>query len=225
MTATPLLVLLLLAAPLAACAIEEPTGGGRSEELTVGGRCEGCEAVFQGRPATLGWEARIAPPGEPGEPMLLEGVVRRLDGAMAQGIIVYAYHTDAAGLYPTNPRPAGRASGRHGRLRGFARTDEAGRYRFETIRPAGYPGTDIPQHVHLHVVEPGRCTYYLDDVVFTDDPRLTPANRPQYEHGRGGGGVVTPTRDAEGRWRARRDIVLGQGIADYERCGPAPKNR
>ena len=53
------------------------------------------------------------------------------DGAPAAGIIVYAYQTDATGIYP-------RGSTRHGRLRGWVRTDEAGRYRFDTIRPGAY---------------------------------------------------------------------------------------
>ncbi len=41
-------------------------------------------------------------------------------------------------------------------------------YRFETIRPASYPNTKFAQHVHMHVVEPGRCTYFIDGTVFTD---------------------------------------------------------
>ena len=187
-------------------------------ETVVGGPCEGCEAVFEGRPAALGSVARIAPPGENGEPLILSGTVRRPDGSPAPGIVVYAYHTDAAGLYPADPRAGGTASARHGRLRGFVRTDPEGSFRFETIRPAGYPGTAIPQHIHLHVVEPGRCTYWIDDVVFADDPRLTAAQRRSHDHGRGGPGLVSPTRRADGAWIARRDIVLGAGIRDYARC-------
>ena len=200
----------MVAALLLAAALTEPI---------VGGPCEGCEAVFQGRPATIGAVTRLVPAGEKGEPMVLSGIVRRADGSPASGILVYAYQTNAAGIYPTDDAARGTAAHRHGRLRGFARTAGDGSYRFDSIRPGGYPGTSIPQHVHMHVIEPGRCTYWIDDVVFDDDPRLTPSERRSHDHGRGGPGLARPSRTAEGTWLARRDIVLGAGIEDYGRCG------
>lgn len=202
--------LLVIVTVLLACrAHASPT------EILVGGPCEGCEAVFEGRPATLAASARIAPATEAGEPLIIAGTVRDARGRAAAGVIVYAYHTDAKGLYP--PSPQGTRH-RHGRLRGFARTGRDGRYRFTTIRPASYPASRNPQHVHMHVVEPGRCHYYIDDVHFTDDPLLTPEVRAQADRGRGGSGVATPAR-ADRTWRVRRDITLGAGIADYARCG------
>lgn len=192
-----------------------PTGvSGR--ETIVGLPCEGCEAVFDGLPARLASTARLAPPAEPGEPLRLSGIVRDADGRPRPGIVVYAYHTDRGGLYPKDPRLHGEAA-RHGRLRGWARTDAGGRYEFRTIRPGGYPGESVPQHVHLHVLEPGRCTYYLGDVLFDDDPRLTPALRERERAAHGGSGIVRPLRDEDG-WRARRDVVLGLGVSGYERC-------
>jgi protocatechuate 3,4-dioxygenase beta subunit len=188
-------------------------------EPLIGGPCEGCEAVFEGRPATLAPSARIAPKGEPGEPLVIKGVVTDAVRRPVAGVIVYAYHTDARGRYPGSDEQRRTASGRHGRLRGFARTDAEGRYAFETIRPASYPVPDAPpQHVHMHVVEPGRCHYYLDDLLFTDDPRLTPEARRRMDRGRGGSGIATPAKHA-GTWSVRRDIVLGANIADYARCG------
>jgi protocatechuate 3,4-dioxygenase beta subunit len=207
---------LTLALGLLACSRE-----GAALEPIVGLPCEGCEAVFEGLPAdraAIPAVSRIAPAGEPGEPLVLSGTVRSGDGQPAAGLIVYAYHTDAGGIYPRSEAAAGPASHRHGRLRGFARTGPDGRYRFDTIRPGGYPNTDIPQHVHLHVIESGRCSYYLDDVVFTDDPRLTARQREAHKHGRGGYGVVTPRKDAAGTWIAERDITLGAGISGYDRC-------
>lgn len=182
----------------------------------VGGPCEGCEAVFQGLPApsSLEWVGRIAPPGEPGEPMGLEGVVRSPDGDVAPGVIIYAYHTDAEGVYPDDPSLSG-AAARHGRLRGWVRTDSLGRYRFDTIRPASYPGQAIPAHVHMHVIEPGRCTYWIDSVHFSDDPLLGPEDREPGDRARGGPGIVQPTRGDDGVWRVRRDIYLGRGIPGY----------
>ena len=202
-----LMLALLLAFPAAA-----------QNEKIVGAPCEGCEAVFQAQPAEIGAVTRITPADEPGEKLTLQGIVRGADGKPAPGIDVYAYQTNAAGLYPADEQMRGQAAHRHGKLRGFARTDAAGRYRFDTVRPGGYPGTDIPQHIHMHVIEPGRCTYYIDDVLFEDDTRLTPARRRAMSEGRGGPGVIKPQREGA-EWRATRDIELGKGIRDYTACG------
>jgi protocatechuate 3,4-dioxygenase beta subunit len=190
-----------------------------ARERIVGGPCEGCEAVFEHAGDSLPSRAAIAGPAEAGERLLIEGTVRNESGAPVAGVIVYAYHTDDAGIYPRDSNASAGATARHGRLRGFARTDANGNYAFDTIRPAGYPNTELPQHVHFHVLEPGRCTYWIDDLVFSDDPRLTASQRRDILRGRGGEGLATPTRDSSGVWHARRDIMLGAGIGDYASCG------
>lgn len=177
-----------------------------AREPVVGG-CDGCEIAFEGMPAKLEVHARIAPPQEKGEPLLIEGVVRTASGEPAAGVILYAHHTDASGIYP-------RAAVRHGRLRGWVVTDGEGRYSLRTIRPAAYPGRSIPQHVHLQVIERGHATYYIDEIEFDDDPLLTAALRRSRE-GRGGSGIVTPRRDADGSWRVQRDVVLGRNVPGY----------
>lgn len=176
-----------------------------AREPVIGGPCEGCDWVYQDLPETLGPVARIAPPAQPGEALVIEGVVRNAEGAPAADIIVYAYHTDANGLYPP-------ASNRHGSLRGWVRTGSDGHYRFDTIRPASYPDTRIPQHVHMHVIEPGKGTYYIDDIHFSDDPMLPVEMR---HADRGGRGLTTPVKDPQGQWHVQRDIVLGRNIPGY----------
>ncbi len=199
---------LISAAPLArvVASVREP----------VIGACEGCEAVFEGLPPVLGSRARIAPAGEPGQPLTLAGRVTDLQGRPRPGVVVYAYHTNRGGLYPPPDGGASAAAARHGRLRGWARTDSSGAYRFDTIRPGAYPGEEVPEHIHMHVLEPGRATYYLDDVMFRDDPRLTRQQADKLVTGRGGHGLATPER-RDGTWWVRRDVVLGKEIQGYPR--------
>ena len=203
------IVWLVRAALVMAFSLPGPTS---AQEEIIGLPCEGCGNVFVGLPENLESRTRIAPPEEPGEAMILEGTVTSLDGKPASGIIVYAYHTDVGGIYPS-------ADTRHGRLRGWARTDAEGHYRFDSIRPGAYPGRTVPQHVHMHIIEPGRSTYYISDVYFDDDPLLTAAERRRAESGRAGNGVVHPEKDTDGIWHVRRDITLGSNVPDY----PCPR--
>lgn len=196
----------------AACALAEE----RPHEPVVGGPCEGCEAVFQGLPKfeSLSSRAPIAPRGEPGAPMRIEGTVYDAADLPSAGVIVYAYHTDDRGVYPPDERFPGQAAYRHGRLRAWVVTDAKGRYVFETIRPAGYPGTNIPAHVHMHVIEPGCCTYWIDDINFEDDTRLSERDRARRDR-RGGSGLVTPVKDKDGVWVVTRDIRLGENVPNH----------
>lgn len=204
------LLLALLSTPL----LPLVRGIGQLPEPIVGLPCEGCEAVFDDLPPVLSSQARIAPPDEPGEPLTLTGQVVDQAGHLQADVIVYAYHTDRTGIYPPSGERTSEAAARHGRLRAWARTDARGEYRFDTIRPGSYPGRDVPEHIHMHVIEPGRATYYIDDVMFRDDPKLTPQQAKRLSGGRGGIGIVTPQwRDSQ--WIVHRDIVLGLGVPGY----------
>lgn len=168
--------------------------------------CEGCEGAFE-RPASgLSSSARIASPGELGEPMRLTGVVFRPDSRTpAPGVIVYAYQTDAGGRY-SRGTPESEWSRRHGLLRGWVRTGADGRYAYDTVKPAPYPGEQFPAHVHLTVLEPGRRPYWIDNVVFAGEFGVSDTYRREREN-RGGDGIVTLKRES-GVWVARRNIIL-----------------
>ena len=194
----------------------------------VGLPCGGCLGPYEGLPVTLSAVARIAPVGEPGEPMVITGRVFGPDGRPRPNVIVYAYHTNAAGIYPEPDPPRSLESNFQGRLRGWALTDARGRYTFETIRPARYPNSSNPQHVHMHVVERGCATYYIDEMVFADDPmlqRMSAENLARMSPGRGGRAITTPRRDASGAWRVTRDIYLGQNIPGYRQCARTAQSR
>ncbi|TDR17408.1 hypothetical protein [Marinicella litoralis] len=178
-----------------------------AQEPVIGGPCQGCELVFIDMPKELKSHSRITPAGEEGEPLILEGIVYNESGKPASGMIIYAYQTDAEGLYPTGKT-------NHGQLRGWAITDTNGLYRFDSVRPGAYPRRDIPQHIHLHVIEPNKGTYYIDDVTFDDDPLLLQENRNN-KACRAGCGVSLPKRNQQGIWHVKRDIYLGKNITDY----------
>lgn len=193
----------------------------QAREPIVGLPCEGCEAVFDGWPIKPASRARISPTSEPGQPMLVAGRVLDPSGAPRTGVVVYAYQTNSEGTYPQPVR--GPASHRHGALRAWALSDAQGRYAFDTIRPASYPSRDAPEHIHMHVIERGCSTYYIDDIVFTDDP-LLPAARIESRPNRGGSGVVTPVR-REGVWHVARDIHLGRNVPGHTPCGALLQRR
>lgn len=170
-------------------------------------QCEGCEAIHERSFRGLSSATTIPPAGEPGERLVLSGRVLKPDGATpAAGVVIYAYHTSVAGVYPTrgNERGWGR---RHGYLRGWVMTDSTGEYRFETIRPGGYPGRPEPAHIHMVVKEPDRREYWIDEVVFADDPRVDDRYRAAQTN-RGGLGTIRLSRDSSGAWVGRRDIIL-----------------
>ena len=183
-------------------------------ERTVGGRCEGCEALLEYGNRTLSTSDTI-PGFDTNEPKIhLFGTVYKQDGKTpAEGIIIYAYHTDSEGIYKTLGNEKGWAR-RHGIHRGWVKTDKNGMYEFHTFRPASYPNTTIAQHIHLTIKEPNTIPYYIDDVLFTDDPMLT-ANEINRRPNRGGSGIVTPTKRSDGILKIKRDIILGQNIPGY----------
>ena len=168
--------------------------------------CEGCESIHEYGKAQLSWSAVIPPAGEPGERLVLTGRVLKTDGRTpAPGVIVYVHHTNAKGLYPRRGDEQGWGQ-RHGYLRAWVKSNDRGEYRFETIRPGTYPTGEFPAHIHFIIKEPDRREYWIDDVVFTDDPLVTDRHRSSSP--RGGNGVVTPKRQEDGTWTAQRDIVL-----------------
>jgi protocatechuate 3,4-dioxygenase beta subunit len=67
----------------------------------------------------------------------------------------------------------------------------------------------------MHVIEVGRCSYYIDDILFDDDTRLTKEKKAALILGRGGSGLVAPQIDSAGAWFVRRDIHLGENIPGY----------
>jgi protocatechuate 3,4-dioxygenase beta subunit len=167
--------------------------------------------MYEGMPSHISWETQIAMSGEPGEPMVIEGTIYKNDRKTpAPGVILYVYHTDARGDY-SNPSDV--HGNRHGHLRGWVKTGADGKYRFTSIRPAPYPGENIPAHIHPLIKEPGLTLYWIDEYLFEDDPRVTETVR-KGEQKRGGNGIIRLTKK-DGVWHGTRDIILGMNVPGY----------
>jgi protocatechuate 3,4-dioxygenase beta subunit len=111
---------------------------------------------------------RVAPPGEPGQPLSVSGVVVGPDGAPIGGASLYVYQTDHEGYYGVKPA----SDNRNPRLKLFLRTDTLGRWSFETIKPGSYPNGRVPAHIHFEVSAPGRAPLIFE-IVFEGDPFVT----------------------------------------------------
>jgi protocatechuate 3,4-dioxygenase beta subunit len=183
-------------------------------------RDDSCIGPFEGMPAAITSRARIAPLSEPGEPLTISGRVFGADAKPRAGIIVYAYHTNRLGVYPRPDPPRSEASNFDGSLRGWARTDDAGRYTFETIRPGSYPNSNNPQHVHMYVVDPGCATYFIKELQFTDDPMYQHMKAVDPKGLDEEAKAVTPRRTSRG-WDVTRDIDLAAEIPNYKACKAA----
>ena len=188
--------------------------GSNKQDIQVGGPCEGCEAIFESPvPFELLNETDTLPDfTERGQKILLRGTVFQSDGKTpAPGVVLYIYHTDETGRY----RTAGQQhwGARHGSLRGWIRTNSRGAYSFYTLRPASYPGSTEPAHIHATVKEPGKTAYYIDDFLFDDDPFLTSQKRAQQQN-RGGNGILQFKKEGDLQY-AVRNIYLGRGVSEY----------
>lgn len=161
----------------------------------------------------------VAPPDEPGEPLIVRGRVFAPDGETpVPGVVLYVYQTDAQGHYR-------RSLLRTPRLRGWVRTDQAGRYEYRTIRPGSYPSRRAAAHVHVQLWGAGYEPQYSTDLLFADDPLLSDRDRERSraagtfahvcEPGRAAGGELVCTHhhrlkpqgdDLEGNIRHGLDV-------------------
>jgi protocatechuate 3,4-dioxygenase, beta subunit len=121
--------------------------------------------------ASAVWEARLATPAASGARLVVEGRVYRPDGTTpAAGVIMYVYHTGPGGEY-------GRDAWGGPLLRAWLRTDQQGRYRYETVRPGAYPGGRTPAHIHIQFWGGSVPPQYAADLYFDDDPLVPNAVR------------------------------------------------
>lgn len=121
-----------------------------------------------GAPST----GRLAPDGEPGQPLTIGGVVVAADGNPVSGASLYVYQTDHEGYYGVKPA----SDNRNPRLKLFLRSDARGAWSFSTIKPGSYPNSRVPPHIHFEISAQGRAPKIFE-IVFEGDPFVTPAMR------------------------------------------------
>jgi protocatechuate 3,4-dioxygenase beta subunit len=132
-------------------------------------RCLANDLFFRQAPRIAGKDApskiTIASKEEPGERLIVSGKVLGPDGKTPlPGVSIYVYHTDSRGYYTP-----GTNDNQNPRLRGYLRTDAQGGYQFDTIKPASYPNSRVPAHIHYVVTSPGYKERVFE-IVFNDDP-------------------------------------------------------
>jgi protocatechuate 3,4-dioxygenase beta subunit len=146
------------------------------------------------------------PKSERGDRMVIRGVVMDAEKKPIKNASVYIYHTDKDGLYdPQEPRP-GEGSD-NPRLHGYLRTDAVGRYVYGSIRPAPYPNTPLPAHVHYVVTAEGFKDrafefWFEGDPMITADHLAARAKRPNHFY------IRPATRDSNRVWQITFDIVM-----------------
>jgi protocatechuate 3,4-dioxygenase beta subunit len=132
--------------------------------------------------------ASLIEPGVTGTKMVIEGSVLTPDCKPIARARLDFWQADAQGRYDN----AGH------RLRGHQFTDDAGRYRLETVVPGQYPGRT--RHIHVKVQAPGQPAL-TTQVYLPDEPgnqRDTIFNP----------GLVMQVRDADGSKLAVFDFII-----------------
>ncbi|OIN59856.1 dioxygenase family protein [Arsenicibacter rosenii] len=176
--------------------------------------CTDC--LFDKLPGHLSHRLTIAPDTVRGQRIRITGTVYLSDGVTpAAGVLLYAYHTNAAGKYPKRGNEEKRSyAWWHGYLRGWLRTDAKGRYEINTIKPGMYPTRDAPAHIHAVVKAPMQTSaYWISDFVFQGDPQLTDTYwyRLEQREGLVRYKGVALARENDGVWEGHRDLVLHAG--------------
>lgn len=157
--------------------------------------------------ANVSWKTKIVAEAEPGEPLIVSGTIYAPDGRTPlEGISLFVYQTDATGRYSTTG-----GDNRDTRIHGLMRTEKDGRYEFRTIKPASYPASRNPAHIHAYVSGPDYPEYWIDEYHFADDPFVTSDMRDKVVGAGSFSSILTLTRDADGVLRGVRDIKI-------ERC-------
>ena len=180
----------------------------------VGSPCEGCEAVFEFGDEQLSSIDTLPDFKDNGLKIKLTGTIFLSDGKTpAKDVILYTYHTDQDGIYPTQGNETGWAK-RHGYIRGWIKTDQDGQYNFYTLKPGTYPNRSAPAHIHPVILESDGKYYWIEEFLFEDDPLLAKDTSIKISP-RGGDGYILTLKKEGNVWIGERNIILGKNVPGY----------
>lgn len=178
------------------------------------GTCEGCEAIFEWGGKQLNAVDTLPGFEAASQKIRISGVIYQPDGVTpAEGVILYVYHTNEEGVYPTRGGESDWAR-RHGYIRGWVKTGKDGRYTFYTRKPGTYPSRTDAAHIHPTILEPDGKYYWVDEYLFEGDPLLSPEQISPAAPVGGSGGVLRLRREG-GLLVGERNFILGRNVKGY----------
>ncbi len=151
-------------------------------------------------PSDSSWNQKIVDDDEPGTPLIVSGIIYKSDGETPlPGANFQVYQTDNEGYYSKTSEGLDRGW-RHARISGQFKAGPKGQYRIETIKPAGYPSSRNPSHIHF---------------------RINAADYPEQEHTiyfEGDSRITDEVRDMVERYDRLKIVPLEEGENDTLRC-------
>ena len=161
----------------------------------------------------------LVPENEPGQTLIVRGVVYAPDGATPVGSLQLTVHqADAHGYYCLPPsaerdRTLPRdncpdSPNRTARLRKSFETDSQGRYEFHTIKPGSYPHSTNPAHIHFRAAGTGYPEQYPHDLWFAGDPFISAAEADAARQAGKFNYICEPQREGANGFRCEYNIRL-----------------
>lgn len=116
----------------------------------------------------------IAPAGETGKRIKVIGKLVDTNGDPLPGVLIYLYQTDARGWYAADRPHVGGNEGdrKQARLFAYLKTGTDGMFELHTIKPSGYPMSELPAHIHIEILEVPGFRPFITEFLFDDDERL-----------------------------------------------------
>ena len=189
--------------PMACGAAEDDPFTALGPEVWRNSRKNGLVMIRHPAPTTITSQAKIIPPGEAGEPLMVSGQVFAPDGkTTVSAITIYAYNTDAQGYYGENHQEY------PPRLYGWMKSDDLGRFELHTIKPGRYPGMRVPAHIHFSLWGAGYPPQWVDELRFEGDSYLTAAMIAEDRARREFATIRPLTRSSDGMLRCSFHIRL-----------------
>jgi protocatechuate 3,4-dioxygenase beta subunit len=145
---------------------------------------------------------------EPGDKLLVKGRVLDAIAKPIPGALIYVYHTSARGWYSDRAAHVAAQEGdrKYARLFGYLTSARDGSFEIRTIRPGGYPDSNLPAHIHIEIQRPGKTGWWVSEIRLDDDPRLTAQMRQQ--SAREGFTICQVRRDGDRGWRVDPELCI-----------------